>query len=146
MAPQDRDKMLYGHTEFRIEGETKVPMSTDFKCTVCSQFFNTFPELTRHVMQNPACDPTVAKIATKEEDTWNTAVTEVVGNPAYKQGEMEPIEYIFAQGMGVDFCAGNIIKYVTRIKHGGNRESDFEKAAHYLELMRVHLMGKVRPL
>jgi hypothetical protein len=48
----------------------------------------------------------------------------------YKQGKIEAIEYI--QANSLDFCEGNIIKYVTRYKHKGRPKEDLEKARYYL--------------
>ena len=48
----------------------------------------------------------------------------------YKQGKIEAIEYI--QANSLDFCEGNIIKYVSRYKHKGRPKEDLEKARYYL--------------
>lgn len=54
----------------------------------------------------------------------------------YRQGSIQPIEYIFANNF--DYVEGNIIKYITRHKCTRNIE-DLKKAAHYLEMFIEHL-------
>ena len=62
----------------------------------------------------------------------NGALMKQVGGSHYKDKAIQPIEYIHANDLG--FCAGNVIKYVTRYKdkHG---VQDLEKAKHYLEML-----------
>ena len=54
------------------------------------------------------------------------------GGTHYREGRIQPIEYIEANGLG--FCEGNIIKYVTRHKRKGGAE-DLKKARHYINLL-----------
>lgn len=61
------------------------------------------------------------------------------GSDHYKNGAIEPIEYILANNL--DFCEGNIIKYVTRYKYAKGLE-DLEKAKHYLEFLIDHNKNK----
>lgn len=60
--------------------------------------------------------------------------TQVAGSH-YKQGSIQPVEFIHANGMG--FCEGSVVKYVTRYKSKGGLE-DLKKARHYLDLL-IHL-------
>ncbi len=55
-----------------------------------------------------------------------------VGGNHYERMKIEPIEYILANKL--DFCEGNVIKYVSRYKHK-NGIQDLKKAKHYLELL-----------
>lgn len=55
-----------------------------------------------------------------------------VGGSHYRQGGIQPVEYIESNNLG--FCEGNVIKYVTRHQHKGGRQ-DLEKARHYIELL-----------
>ncbi len=48
----------------------------------------------------------------------------------YTQGAIEPIDFITANNM--DFCAGNVVKYVTRHKYKNGLE-DLKKAEFYLK-------------
>lgn len=57
---------------------------------------------------------------------------EQIGGDHYKKLPFQPVEYIVANGM--NFCEGNVVKYVTRYKLKNNIE-DLEKAKHYLELL-----------
>lgn len=51
----------------------------------------------------------------------------------YKQGIIEPIDYIIANDL--DFCEGNVIKYITRWKYKGGI-TDLDKAIYYIEKLR----------
>ena len=54
-----------------------------------------------------------------------------VNHPAhYKVGGIETINFIEAKGL--DYNLGNVVKYVTRSDHKGNRKEDLEKAKWYL--------------
>ena len=48
----------------------------------------------------------------------------------YKKS-VEPIDLI--EAFDLDFCAGNVIKYVSRAKHKGNEKEDLRKAMYYLK-------------
>ena len=57
---------------------------------------------------------------------------ESVENPAhYNQGKIEVIDAI--EDWNLDFCEGNVVKYVARHKHKGNSLQDLRKAKWYLE-------------
>jgi hypothetical protein len=54
-----------------------------------------------------------------------------VNHPAhYKYGGIETIDFIEAKELGYNL--GNVVKYVTRSDHKGNRKQDLEKALWYL--------------
>jgi hypothetical protein len=54
-----------------------------------------------------------------------------VNHPAhYKYGGIETIDFIEAKELGYNL--GNVVKYVTRADHKGNRKEDLEKALWYL--------------
>lgn len=57
--------------------------------------------------------------------------TQVAGEH-YKSKAIQPVEYIHANGL--DFFAGNVVKYVTRYKSKGGI-TDLRKAIHYIELL-----------
>ena len=50
--------------------------------------------------------------------------------PHYKTGGIETIDFIEAKGLG--YHLGNVIKYITRADHKGNRKEDLLKAQWYL--------------
>lgn len=57
-----------------------------------------------------------------------------LGGSHYKQGSIEPIEYMFANGFGTDFCKGNVVKYISRCGLKGEREDEIKdliKVIHY---------------
>lgn len=49
----------------------------------------------------------------------------------YKVGGIETIDFIEAKSLS--YHLGNVVKYVTRADHKGNRKQDLEKAKWYLE-------------
>jgi hypothetical protein len=54
-----------------------------------------------------------------------------VNHPAhYKYGGIETIDFIEAKELGYNL--GNVVKYITRSDHKGNRKQDLEKAMWYL--------------
>lgn len=54
------------------------------------------------------------------------------GGSHYIGQKIQPIEYIIANGL--DFCQGNVIKYVSRYKQK-NGLQDLLKAKHYIEFL-----------
>ena len=59
--------------------------------------------------------------------------TQVGGDP-YRQGKIQPVEYIEANGLG--FLEGCVVKRVTRHNRpGGKSRQDIEKAIHELQLL-----------
>ena len=58
--------------------------------------------------------------------------------PHYKTGGIETIDFIEAKGL--NYNLGNVVKYITRADHKGNRKQDLEKAMWYLkrEIERPH--------
>jgi uncharacterized ubiquitin-like protein YukD len=66
--------------------------------------------------------------------------TDSVNNPLhYKVGGVETIDFIEAKGL--NYNLGNVVKYVTRADHKGNKEEDLKKARWYLdrEIMKQHI-------
>jgi hypothetical protein len=55
-----------------------------------------------------------------------------VGGDHYTRQKIQPITYIWANGLG--FSEGNVVKYVTRWKFKGGIK-DLEKAKHHLGLL-----------
>lgn len=64
--------------------------------------------------------------------TAPSALDKQVSGNHYKDKGIQPIVYIHANDLG--FCAGNVVKYVTRYKTKGGA-ADIKKAIHYLELL-----------
>ena len=65
-------------------------------------------------------------------DLTSSALEKQVSGNHYKDKGIQPIVYIHANNLG--FCAGNVVKYVTRYKTKGGA-ADIRKAIHYLELL-----------
>ncbi len=55
-----------------------------------------------------------------------------VGGDHYSKYPIQPTEYIIKNNL--NFCEGNVIKYVTRWKDKGGVE-DLKKARHYLDML-----------
>tara|TARA_R100001143_G_scaffold39604_1_gene36247 strand:+ start:220 stop:450 length:231 start_codon:yes stop_codon:yes gene_type:complete len=55
-----------------------------------------------------------------------------VGGDHYKECKIQPTEYIMANDL--NFCEGNVIKYVTRHRIKGEGLQDLLKARHYINL------------
>ena len=64
--------------------------------------------------------------------------TEKVNHPShYNQGKIEVIDAI--EDWDLNFCEGNVIKYVARHRHRSEPIEDLKKAQWYLE----RLIGKI---
>lgn len=63
--------------------------------------------------------------------TRKTLKKQVAGSH-YKELPIQPVEYVYRNGIG--FFEGNVIKYVTRWRDKGGID-DLEKAKHYLEML-----------
>ena len=59
-----------------------------------------------------------------------TEPTDKPNTPHYNSKKIQPIEYIIANEL--DFCEGNVVKYITRYKEKNGLE-DLLKAKDYLE-------------
>jgi hypothetical protein len=60
------------------------------------------------------------------------ALSVQVGGNHYKDMKIQPIEFTMKNNL--NFCQGNVIKYVTRYKHKNGIE-DLKKAKHYIDLI-----------
>ena len=71
----------------------------------------------------------------RDEDIYNISkgkeVDLVNSPPHYKVGGMETIDFIEAKQL--NYNLGNVVKYITRADHKGNRVEDLKKAKWYLE-------------
>lgn len=62
----------------------------------------------------------------------DNALNTQVGGDHYKKLKIQPVEYIYANGIG--YLEGNVIKYVTRWRDK-NGVADLLKARHYIDLL-----------
>ena len=70
--------------------------------------------------------------------TSNVSVKDNVNHPEhYKTGGIETIDFIEAKSLG--YHLGNVVKYVTRADHKGNRLEDLKKAQWYLNRVVANL-------
>jgi hypothetical protein len=63
-----------------------------------------------------------------------------VGGDHYKNLTIQPTEYIMANDL--NFCEGNVVKYVTRHRVKGEGLQDLLKARHYIDLCIEYLYGE----
>ena len=74
-------------------------------------------------------------ISTKEVTTQKEAKSALdyqVGGNHYHQMAYQPLSFIME--LGLNFCEGNIVKYVSRYKYK-NGLQDLKKAQHYLKFL-----------
>jgi hypothetical protein len=65
----------------------------------------------------------------------NALKTQIGGNH-YSSMAIQPAEFIIQNNL--DFCQGNVIKYVTRFR-AKNGIQDLDKAIHYIEMLKDQL-------
>jgi hypothetical protein len=56
-----------------------------------------------------------------------------VGGNHYKDCGIQPVEYIYSNGL--DFLEGNVVKYITRHRTKGDGEQDIRKVIHYAQMI-----------
>ena len=69
-----------------------------------------------------------------------SAIQTQIGGSHYKDLEIQPVEYIYANELG--YLAGNVVKYISRYKLKGG-EQDILKAIHYCQLILELEYGNV---
>lgn len=73
-----------------------------------------------------------ALLKAAQVETPVSATDRQVGGDHYASQAIQPIDYIFENGLG--FCEGNVVKYVTRYQKKNGVE-DLKKARHYLDML-----------
>jgi hypothetical protein len=73
--------------------------------------------------------PTIKQIE-EYQAGWTNANAQQVSGKHYKEKEIQPWDYIYANNLG--YFEGNCVKYVSRWKDKGGI-ADLQKAIHYLE-------------
>jgi len=102
------------------------------------------PKVTKEMLQSVVTD---LRAKRKAQPKWQTPEllpmpplpitmeepkSDPVKHPAhYKAGGIETIDFIEAKGL--NYRLGNVVKYITRADHKGNRKQDLEKAMWYLK-------------
>ena len=75
--------------------------------------------------------PITGKALMQGADIVSTHHTDMVNHPPhYKAGGIETIDFIEAKELGYNL--GNVVKYITRADHKGNKLEDLKKAQWYL--------------
>ena len=86
----------------------------------------------RWQMKNPKPKKAKVKYTPVTPITLVEPKADPVNHPAhYKTGGIETIDFIEAKKLGYNL--GNVVKYITRADHKGNRKQDLQKALWYLE-------------
>jgi hypothetical protein len=67
-----------------------------------------------------------------QPQSLTSALDTQIGGGHYKDMQIQPVEYIHANG--IPFIEGNVIKYVTRWRSKGG-VADLEKARHFLDVL-----------
>ena len=93
--------------------------------------FDNMAELAYQQTKGYRRHPTTGKALMQGADIVTTHHTDMVDSPAhYKVGGMEVIDFIEAKGLGYNL--GNVVKYISRADHKGNKYEDLCKARWYL--------------
>ena len=61
-----------------------------------------------------------------------SSLNKQVAGSHYKDLPIQPVEYIYANGLG--YFEGNVVKYLSRWRNK-NGLADLEKAKHYIEML-----------
>lgn len=115
-------------TELTTETKEDTMPITEFDTSgkkIAEGFNGTTVEDIKNIVDNYA----KTKVAKKERAPKPT-VDNVNHPPHYKIGGIETIDFIEAKNLGYNL--GNVVKYITRADHKGNKIEDLEKAQWYL--------------
>ena len=98
----------------------------------------TFGRKMRMQGSEPPSSGTLNKVPSIVEEHFPiTMEADPVNHPEhYKTGGIETIDFIEAKSLGYNL--GNVVKYVTRSDHKGNKLQDLQKAAWYLNREIAH--------
>lgn len=114
-----------GHREFVILGAHDEPTS-DGQILYDCQFNDTgVSYLVECIIDE--CEPKY-EVSYIAEDPHKIQI----GGDHYKKCKIQPIDYIFANGL--DFFQGSIVKYITRFRDKGGKQ-DLLKIKHYVDLL-----------
>jgi hypothetical protein len=81
---------------------------------------------------NPSPRGTLNKVPSIVEEHFPITMEDDLVNhpPHYKVGGIETIDFIESKELGYNL--GNVVKYITRADHKGNKLQDLQKAQWYL--------------
>ena len=86
----------------------------------------------KKIYKTPPQRGTLNKVPSIVQEHFHiTMVEDPVNHPEhYKVGGIETIDFIESKGLGYNL--GNVVKYITRSDHKGNKLQDLQKAQWYL--------------
>ena len=86
----------------------------------------------KKINKNPAPTGSLNKVPSIVQEHFHiTMVEDPVNHPShYKVGGIETIDFIESKELGYNL--GNVVKYITRSDHKGNKLQDLQKAQWYL--------------
>jgi len=86
----------------------------------------------KKMSSNPSSRGTLNKVPNIVQEHFHiTMVEDPVNHPShYKVGGIETIDFIESKELGYNL--GNVVKYITRSDHKGNKLQDLQKAQWYL--------------
>jgi len=107
----------------KMKGDAKIPTAVDTTTQIT-------PERMKELVHQHTRPKHRMQSATSR-DIVTTHHTDMVNHPPhYKAGGIETIDFIEAKGLG--YHLGNVVKYVSRADHKGNKLEDLKKAQWYL--------------
>jgi len=113
----------------KMKGDAKIPTAVDTTTQITPEriaklaYEFTSGRDRRH--------PITGKRLMQGADIVTTHHTDMVNHPPhYKAGGIETIDFIEAKALG--YHLGNVVKYVSRADHKGNKLEDLKKAQWYL--------------
>lgn len=116
---------------YQVLHKTKSTGLPEVKDTVTRTPFEHIAELAYQHTKGYRRHPITGKALMQGADIVATHHTDPVNHPAhYTVGGVETIDFIEAKGLG--YHLGNVIKYVTRADHKGQKLEDLKKAQWYL--------------
>ena len=86
----------------------------------------------KKMFKTPAPAGSLNKVPSIVQEHFHITMVEDPVNhpPHYKVGGIETIDFIESKGLGYNL--GNVVKYITRSDHKGNKLQDLQKAQWYL--------------
>jgi predicted transcriptional regulator len=113
----------------KMKGDAKIPTAVDTTTQIT-------PERMKELVYEftdgrDRRHPITGKRLMQGADIVTTHHTDMVNHPPhYKAGGIETIDFIEAKALG--YHLGNVVKYVSRADHKGNKLEDLKKAQWYL--------------
>jgi len=113
----------------KMKGDAKIPTAVDTTTQITPK---EIVELAYKITNGrERRHPITGKRLMQGVDIVTTHHTDMVNHPPhYKAGGIETIDFIEAKALG--YHLGNVVKYVSRADHKGNKLEDLKKAQWYL--------------